>query len=310
MALKEPRLRVKPNESFVLQVENSMSNKIRSEDDLPTPEVLGDLHRLKKYNPCAGPIYVEGAKPGDTLAVDIIDIVVEDKGYVLIEPGAGPLADLQKYPDGRGPFTKFIRHLPGPSGTTSDGIGVFSNDIQWKLQPLVGTLGVVPDRPASGSDTVTMQCAYGGNLDTREFRKGHRIYIPVAHEGALLYAGDVHASQATEFGGTGDESRAEITLRCDIIPNKTTPFVRVETPTEIIQLNSYRPIEEGFRQAHMWLLDWLVEDFGFTVKDAVFNLAVNPDIRANVYALSMWGKMNYTIGVSFPKSNLGKAVAG
>ncbi|RUX21560.1 hypothetical protein EOA13_36795, partial [Mesorhizobium sp. M7A.F.Ca.US.011.01.1.1] len=252
MALKEPKLRVKQGETFVLQVENSMSNRIKSEDDLPTPEVLGELHRLKQFNPCAGPVYVEGAEQGDTLAVDIVDIVVEDVGYVLIEPGAGPLADSFKYAQARGPFTKFIKHLPGPSGTTSDGIGIYDDHIRWNLQPLIGTLGVVPDRPSSGSDTVTMQCAWGGNLDTREFRKGHRVYFPVAHKGALLYGGDLHASQATEFGGTGDESRGEITLKCEVIKNKKTPFVRVETPTEIVQLNSYRPIEEGFKQAHIW----------------------------------------------------------
>lgn len=304
MSLQPPKLVVEQGEQFVLQVENSMSDRIRTADDLPTPEVLGELHRLKKFNPCAGPVYVTGAELGDTLAVDIVDIVVEDTGYVLLEPGAGPLAESLKYPDARGPFTKIIQHLPGPSGTTSDGIGVFDENTTWNLQPLIGTLGVVPDRPSSGSDTVTMQGPFGGNLDTREFCKGHRIMFPVAHEGALLYGGDVHGTQASEFGGTGDESRAELTLSCEVIKNKRIPFVRVETPTEIIQLNSYRPIDEGIKQANLWMLDWLVEDYGLTARDATLQLAVNPDVRNNIYALSMWGKMNYTIGVSFPKANL------
>ena len=76
MALQEPRLTVEQGEEFVLEVENSMSNLIVTEDDLPTHETLGEIAKLKKFNPCAGPIYVEGAKAGDTLVVDIVDIVV------------------------------------------------------------------------------------------------------------------------------------------------------------------------------------------------------------------------------------------
>lgn len=304
MALQEPRLTVEQGEEFVLEVENSMSNLIVTEDDLPTHETLGEIAKLKKFNPCAGPIYVEGAKAGDTLVVDIVDIVVEETGYVLLEPGPGPFQDSIKYGEARGPYTKIIQHLPGPSGTTSDGIGIFDENTQWDLQPLIGTIGVVPPRPEVSSDTVFMQGPWGGNLDTREFRKGHRLYFPVAHDGALLYAGDVHATQATEFGATGDESRAEVTLRCEVIPDKAIPFIRVETPTEIVQLNSWRPIEEGLKQANLWMIDWLVEDYGFTVREATLHLAVNPDVRANVYLLCMDGKQNYTIGVAFPKTAL------
>jgi acetamidase/formamidase len=304
MAPKEPKISVDPGEPFIVEIENSMSGRIKTDNDLPTPEVLGELHRLKQYNPCAGPIGINGAEPGDVIAVEIIDIVVGDRGYVLLEPGIGPLADSTKHPGARGPFTKFILHKPGPSGTTSDGTGVFDEYTVWNLQPMIGTMGVVPDRPSSGSDTVTMQCMYGGNLDTREFRKGHRVFFPVAHNHGLLYVGDVHATQATEFGGTGDESRAEVTLRCEVVKKKQIPFVRVETPNRIIQLNSYRPIDEGIKQANLWLLDWLVEEHGFTARDATLHLAVNPEIRANIYALSMWGRMNYTVGVSIPRKFL------
>lgn len=304
MALTEPQLVVAQGEEFVLQVEDSMRNRIRSESDLPTVEVLGDVLTHKKYNPCAGPIYIEGAKPGDTLVIDILDIVVADTGFAFTESEMGPLTGLVKTSEPVGPFTKIIRHEPGPSGTTSDGVGIFNERIKWNLQPMIGVLGVVPLRPEAGSDTLSMQCAHGGNLDTREFRKGNRVYLPVAQEGALLYAGDVHASQASEFGGTADETRAEITLRCSVISGKTTPFVRVETDTEIIQLNCDRPIEEGLRQAHAWLLDWLVKDYSFPLPDALMNFAVNPDVRCNVYSLSMGWRMSYTVGVTFPKSCL------
>jgi amidase len=303
MVVQSPKLTVAQGHPFTVEVENSTSNRIQTDQDLPTRETLGELFDLMMLNPCAGPIAVEGAEPGDILAVDILDIVVADTGYVCIE-GLGPLSESLRYPDARGPFTKIIRHLPGPSGTTSDGIGIFDDNVQWNLQPMIGTLGVAPQRPSRGSDTVTMQNRHGGNLDTREFRKGHRILIPVAHPGALLYVGDVHASQATEFGGSGDESRADVTLSCSVIKNTAIPWIRVETPTDIIQLNCYRPIDEGIRHANLWMLDWLVEEYGMSARDATLQLAVNPDVRNNIYSLNMWGTMNFTVGVSFPKNSI------
>jgi amidase len=302
-AVQEPRLTVDPGETFELEVENSTSGRIRSSHDLPTTDLLGDLLAHGRLNPCAGPVHIRGAEPGDVLVVEIVDIVVAETGYALLE-GIGPLAESLKYPETRGPYTHIIRHEPGPSGTTSDGTGHFDERTSWPLAPMIGTFGVVPDRPSAGSDTLTMQNRFGGNLDTREFRRGSLVSFPVAHPGALLYAGDVHASQATEFGGTGDESRAVLTLRCRLQKRSELPFVRVETPEAIIQLNSLRPIDEAIKQANLWMLDWLVEEYGLTPRDATLQLAVNPEVRNHIYALNMWGAMKYTVGVSFPKRNL------
>src|SRR5262249_33322534 len=161
---------------------------------LPVPEVLGPRSRRWEGNPCAGPIVVEGATAGDVLVVEIRDIVVDDQGTTCIFPGVGPLADSARYPDCHGPFTKIIRHLPGPSGPTSDGKGVFDERVTWDLNPHIGTIGTVPERPVSaGSDTVFGQGPHGGNLDCRDLRKGARVLLPVAVDGAFLYVGDVHA---------------------------------------------------------------------------------------------------------------------
>jgi hypothetical protein len=89
-----------------------------------------------------------------------------------------------------------------------------------------------------------------------------------------------------------------------VIKNAAIPWIRVETPTDIIQLNCYRPIDEGIRQANLWMLDWLVSDYEMSARDATLQLAVNPDVRNNIYSLSMWGTMNFTVGVSFPKSSI------
>lgn len=306
MVVKDPKLRVKPGEQFVVETEDALNGMIRREDQLPIPEVLGPKLRRFELNPLGGPVYMEGARPGDLLVVAIHDIVVADQGVSCIVPGVGPLADSAKYPECRGPFTRIIRHLPGPSGTTSDGKGVFSEKLTWDLNPHIGTMGVVPDRPvAAGADSVFGQGRHGGNFDSRDVRKGSKVYLPVFHEGAYYYVGDVHASQAdSEFYGIADESRGELTLSFDLIPGKDIPFPRVETPTALIQLNSYRPVEDALRQAFLWMIDWLVTDYGFSPRDAYMHMDLNPEVRIHVYQMIALGRINYTVGVEFPKKYL------
>ena len=135
MVIKEPRLVVEPGESFVVETEDALNGLIRTEDDLPVHEVLGARLERQEFNPLVGPIVVEGTKPGDVLLVHVEDIVVADQGVSCIFDGVGPLADSAKYPECRGPATKIIRHLPGPSGTTSDGKGVFNDPDRLGPQP-------------------------------------------------------------------------------------------------------------------------------------------------------------------------------
>jgi acetamidase/formamidase len=241
--------------------------------------------------------------------VNIHDIVVADQGVTCIVQGVGPLADSAKYPDCHGPATRIIKHLPGPSGTTSDGKGVFSDRLTWDLNPHIGTIATAPERPVmAGADTVFGQGPHGGNMDCRDICKGHKLMLPVAVEGAYLYVGDVHASMAdSEFYGIADESRAEVTLSCELIPQKEIPWVRLETPEAIIQLHSFRPLDDAIKQAFFWMIDWLVQDYGFSPREAYMHMDVNPQVRINVYQMIMLRRINYTVGVSFPKKYLPQA---
>ncbi|MER6564559.1 acetamidase/formamidase family protein, partial [Streptomyces sp. NPDC001027] len=246
---------------------------------------------------------VEGAEPGDTLVVDVLDIVPGPVGFVASQGGFGPLLGT-KYPELGEPFTETVEHRAGESGTTADGTGHLSNGTSWPLEPHIGCLGVVPQRPEQGHDTFTMQTRFGGNLDALDIKKGHRIYYPVAHEGALLYAGDVQASQATEFVGSADECEADVTLACGVIKGKQPPFVRIESPTHLIQLASQRPWEDAVRQAHLWLLDWLVEDYGVDPRKAITHFNGNPDVQVRVYCTYLGEKTKGCVGVRFPKEAL------
>ena len=307
MVAKEPKLVVRQGESFVVETEDALNGVIRRDDQLITAETLGeDRLRAVEFNPCGGPIFVEGAKPGDVLAVHIEDIVVADQGVTALLQLWGPFKDSYAYGDCRGPYTRIIKHLPGPSGTTSDGIGVFDDNTTWDLKPHIGTIGTAPFRPiAAGAHTALGNGPHGGNMDSRDVCKGSIVHLPVDHEGACLYVGDVHASMAdAEFSGLADESRADLTLRCEVIPQKQIPSVRVETPDSIIQIHCYRPLDEAVRQAFFWLVDWLVEDYGFSQRDAGLHMGANPDVRIHIYQMVILGRINFTVGVSIPKKYL------
>lgn len=298
----EPLLRVDQGEEFIVETQDAIGNRIRSEADLPTPEVLGELTSASpmKTNFLGGPIFVEGARKGDVLAVDVLDIIPVDQGVNFILPGFGPLSDSAKYHDCNGPFTRLIRHIRGPSGTTSDGKAVLTTGETWDLNPHIGTIGVAPEWETLGA--LISQGPWGGNLDCRDVCKGSTIYLPVHNEGALLYVGDVHGCMADgEFSGVADECAAEIRLRCTVIKNKTIPYVRIEKTNSIIQVCSYRPLEEAVRKAFLWMIDWLHEDYGKSQRDAYIHLSINPKVRINIYQMVMSDRLEFTVGVESPK---------
>lgn len=302
---KEPLLKVTQGEKFVIETEDANNYRMTKPSELPTAEFVPEV-LTREVNPVGGPVYVEGAKPGDLLAVDILDIIPDVQGVTALIPGCGPLHDSASWPECRGPLTHIIKHLPGPSGTMSDGIAVFDEKTRWELKPMIGTIGVAPIRPVlEGSCTIDGQGPWGGNYDCRDICKGNRLYLPVYHEGGLLYLGDVHGSQGdTEFTGVANETRSEVTLSCSVIKNKKIPFPRIEKPDSIIQLNSYRPLEDAMTQAYLWLMQWLVEDYGFHKLEAYLHMSVNPYVRAHVYQMVKVGRIAYTVGAEYPKKYL------
>ena len=300
----EPLLRVSQGESFVIETEDAGSGLVRSADVAPR---IDDLPTRRfdpsKGNPMGGPVYVEGAQRGDLLEVTIERIEVDEQGFTSFRPGVGPLGDSYRWRALRGPFVHILRHLPGPSGTTRDGKGVFNDKITWDLQPMIGTIGVAPDREVETS--AVGQGPWGGNLDVRDVKEGTRVYLNSYHEGALFYAGDVHASQGdTEFYGTADETRAELTLSCRVIKNKTIPFVRLDKPESIVSLYSFRPLEDAVESAIVNLMEWMVSEYGVSERDAYMHTCINPEFRVNVYQMVRLGRIQYTAGAEIPKKYL------
>ena len=300
----EPLLRVAQGESFVVETYDAQSGTITSADVAP---LIAEMPSAKsepgKGNPVGGPVFVEGAEPGDLLEVTIEKIIVEEQGWTHPGPKGGPLGDSYEWPALHEPYVRIFKHLPGPSGTTRDGKGVFSDKITWDLQPFIGTIAVAPEREVES--TTIGQGPFGGNLDVRDMKEGTRCYINCYHEGGLLYVGDIHASQGdTEFTGSADETGAELTLSCRVIKNKRIPFLRLEKDESIVSLFSARPLEEAVHNAIVNLMAWMVEEYGVSELDAYTHMSVNPDFRVNVYQMAHVGRLRFTAGAEIPRRYL------
>ena len=103
------------------------------------------------------------------------------------------------------------------------------------------------------------QGEWGGNLDIRDVAPGNRIFLPIFHEGALFYLGDVHASQGdTEFTGTAAETKARVRLRLELGHGKRIPGMRIEKPGSLVAIHAEKPLDQAVETATTHLMDWLI----------------------------------------------------
>jgi len=301
----EPLMRVECGESFEIEAHDASTGYFKSPADKAIPALRPGFDQHPPLaNPIGGPVWLEGAERGDTLVVMIEEILVNDYSWIAIGPSRGPLGESTRWPELSGDYTTMIfRHTPGSSGTTRDGTLHFNDRISWPITPFIGTLGIAPDREVATS--FDGQGEWGGNLDCRDVAPGNRIYLPIFHQGALVYLGDVHASQGdTEFTGTAAETKATVRLKLDLIKGKSIPWLRIEKPGAIVSVYAYRPLEVAVETATVNLIDWLIAEYGFTPKDAYCLVSTCPEFRINVYQMCRLGKLNPVAGAEIPKRYL------
>ncbi len=232
-------LSVEPGERFLVETQDNFFGKIKTEEDLPTPDQFPFLRREPwEVNPVAGPIHVEGLEAGDLLVLDIEDIIPSECGWTGFLPSFGNLAGQVDFPDLQQAYSRITHHKPGPSGTTSDGTGSFNvnREVEYPLRPFLGTIVTAPDRGID--NTLVSQGPWGGNIDCRDVRKGNKIMMNTWHDGGLLFFGDAHAAQGdSEYTGIADECAADVLARY-IEERKQIPGVlRIETGESLIQVD-------------------------------------------------------------------------
>ena len=301
----EPLLRVKLGESFEIETYDAGTGYFKTEADKAIPAKRPGFDRYPPMaNPIGGPVFVETVNRGDVLVIVIEDILVGNQSWTAVGPKRGPFGESSRWPElSLEHTTKIFKHFPGPSGTMRDGTLRFSDRIQWPITPFVGTIGVAPDREVATS--LDGQGPWGGNLDSRDVAIGNRVLLPVAHDGALFYLGDVHASQGdTEFTGTAAETMSTVRLHFESLPKKTIPFMRIEKPDAIIALHCAKPLEVAVKTAIANLMDWLITEHGYSPTDAYCLMTACPDLRVNVYQMCDMAKLSYVAGAELPRRYL------
>jgi acetamidase/formamidase len=298
----EPLLRVKCGESFLVETDDASTGYFKSPADKAVPARRPGFDRSPPLaNPIGGPVWLEGAQRGDTLVVEVEEIVVDGYSWIAVGPRRGPLGESTRWPELSADYTtKIFRHTPGPSGTTRDGTLHFNERVSWPITPFIVTLGVAPDREVCTS--LDGQGEWGGNLDVRDVAPGNRVYLPVFHAGALFYLGDVHASQGdTEFTGTAAETKATVRVKLDVLKGKKVPWMRIEKPASLVSVHANRPLEVAVETATFHLMDWLITEYGFTPTDAYCLVSTCPDFRINVYQMCKLAKLSFVAGAELPK---------
>ena len=303
----KPLLHVQPGESFEIETWDAASGFFKSPDDKAIPANRPGFDRHPPLaNPIGGPVYIEGAERGDVLLIDIEDIEVGDYSWVAIGPKRGPLGESTRWPELSGEHTtKIIKHTPGPSGTMRDGTMHFNDEIAWPITPFIGTIGVAPEREVTTS--IDGQGPWGGNLDIRDVTVGNRIHLPVFHEGALFYLGDVHASQGdTEYTGTAAETCATVRVQLELVKQKRLPFMRIEKPDSIVSVQAARPLELAVDTATQHLMAWMTDEYGMSATDAYCLVSTCPDFRINIYQMVNMGSLSFVAGAEITKYILAK----
>jgi acetamidase/formamidase len=217
----------------------------------------------------SGPIFVQGAAPGDTLEVRILAIeFLHNFGVNAFSPGGGVLPDEYPYAQ--------LKLLRWPAG--ADRVE-FKPGITLPIVPFFGSIGVAPP-PLVGRISSRPPGWHGGNLDNKDLVAGSILYLPVHVTGALLSVGDGHAMQGHgEVTGTALETSLRGTFELRVRKGQRLRWPRAETPTHYISMGLHEDLDEAARLATRELIDFLVAEKGLSRDDAYMLCSLAADLH-------------------------------
>jgi acetamidase/formamidase len=242
----------------------------------------------------SGPVFVEGADPGDTLRIEILELEPGDWGWASVLPGLGLLPD----------------DFPEPWAGTFDlrdrGTVEIAPGIRIPTSPFLGTMGTHPDEPAQASAFPPNKG--GGNMDTRHLTAGSTLWLPVWCDGALFSCGDPHAAQGDgEVCVTAIECPMRATLRFTV-EHRTIPSPRFQTGGPLLKVDesaghfgsvgSDPDLMQGARTAVRGTIAWLVDEHGLTAREAYVLCSLAGDLKIlEIVDSGVWN-VGFTIPLS------------
>ena len=228
-----------------------------------------DQDRVRRHsgvNPMTGPFFVEGAEPGDILAVRL-DRLRPSRRFGW--------SGVQLAPNVVDPADAFLLPPPRPF---AEGSGEWDVDAeagtatlvspQTKLsrftiptRPMLGCFGVAP--PGGEAISTATSSTHGGNMDYKGFTQGITVFFPVAVPGALFFLGDGHAVQGYgEICGTGIEISFDVQVTLSVRKGQATQWPRAETDSHLLTVGNARPLDQALQHATSEMARWLQQDYG------------------------------------------------
>lgn len=253
-----PCQRIRAGETVAFETYDCFTNQF-----LPEEATFENVVR-KPGNPATGPLFIEGAMPGDMLKIDILDIVPGPVGVVMLGPGSGSEKEFFSQ--------KTLKRIP-----VIDGFAHYSEQLKLPITPMIGVIGVAPG--GDGVSTITPM-DHGGNMDCTQIRKGVTLYLPVFTEGALLSLGDFHAIMGDgEVEDCGLEIEGKAVLQVDVVKNKNcVPYPMIETSEKLITIASAEDVEAAWKKAVRQMYGFLKEKVGLDDNDAGMLLTMAGDL--------------------------------
>ncbi len=287
-----PVARVAPGESLEFDVMEASGRQLHESS------TAADIERLDftRINPLAGPVFIDGAEPGDVLKVTLLSFVPSGWGWTANIPGFGLLADEFKEP-----ALQLWRYDPRTLEPA-----YFGRRARVPLKPFTGTIGVAPAEP--GTHSVVPPRRVGGNMDVRDIALGTELFLPVEVAGALFSVGDTHAAQGDgEVCGTAIESPMRVALRFDLIKQQPLAFPRFKTPGPVSRHLDARGYDtttgigpdllQAARDAVRSMVELLMREHNMPAIDAYLLCSVCGDLRiSEIVDVPHW-----TVSFYFPR---------
>jgi acetamidase/formamidase len=296
-----PVRKVRPGTILRLWTEDAFCGTIRSVGDLPSTALT-----MPFVNPQTGPFYLDGAEPGDTLALHFVDLTpARNFGASSTIPLFGGLTSTDRTATLQDPLPErtWIYEVHRERWTVGFQARASDFRLELPMDPMLGTVGVAPAAGEVRSSLVPD--TFGGNMDTPEMRAGATCYLGVNVDGGLFSVGDGHYRQGEgEACGTAVEGAMDVTLIVDLIKGGAPAWPRIETDSHLMVVGSSRPLEDSWRISQVSMVMWLSELYGLDKLDAYQLLSQTSQTPlANVV------DANYSTVTKVPKALLPTATA-
>ncbi|MCK0197968.1 acetamidase/formamidase family protein [Ancylobacter sp. 6x-1] len=287
-----PALTAKPGATIHFECADSSAGQLGAGSTVEDVKTLD----FGKINPVTGPVFVEGAEPGDALKVTIRRFVPSGIGWTANIPGFGLLADQ---------FLEPALHV-WSYDTSASVPALYGPGGRVPLKPFAGTIGVAPAEP--GLHSIVPPRRVGGNLDIRDLSEGVTLYLPVEVEGALFSIGDTHAAQGDgEVCGTAIESRMDVEATLELVKDAKLASPRFTTPSPVtrhLDAAGYEvttgigpDLMTGAREAVARMVDLLAAEHGLNPVDAYMLCSVCGDLRIS----EIVDMPNWVVSFYFPR---------